>query len=35
MTCIPSTVVLWHHDADPGVDQNENTSSGGDGEDDE
>ncbi len=37
MTCVPSTVVLWHHDADadPGVDQNKNTGSGGDGEDDE
>src|SRR5260370_22703855 len=35
MTCVSLTIVLWHHDADPGVDQNKNAGSGGDGEDDE
>ena len=35
MTCVPSTVLLCHHNADAGVNQNKNAASGGDGEDDE
>jgi hypothetical protein len=35
MTCVPSTVVLWRHDTDAGVNQNKNAGSGGDGEDDD
>lgn len=35
MTCVPSTVVPYYHDADAGVNQNKNAGSGGDGDDDE